>query len=289
MISVLSAPFVTLWQGKDIFAEVKKIDGKVYRSLEGRRTLRFEHEGRGYFLKYHAGVGWREIVKNLSQGRIAVLGAENEYRAVKKLQQLGVGTMNVVAFGSRGLNPAKRESFIITEAVEPSVSLEDLAEQWLLQAPTASIKHTFIRRVATMAGKMHAGGVNHRDFYICHFLLSDNGDLALIDLHRSLIHKKVPARWLLKDLAGLYFSAYRVKLTRRDKLRFIQAYSRAFNQTELRTALSSGLSSHTASRTTPDSTSIVSSTLWDKVEKKSQALYLRGLKKGYLKTSERAV
>lgn len=262
MIFFLGAPFSELWRDKDVFHEVKKLNGKVYRALEGRRTLRFEHDGRGYFLKYHAGVGWKEIIKNLLQGKLAILGAENEYRAVEKLHELGVGTMKVIAYGSRGYNPAKRESFIITEAIEPSQSLEGLAEQWLQQPPTVSVKREFIRRVATMAGKMHAGGVNHRDFYICHLLLSDNGDLAMIDLHRALIHGAVPHRWLLKDLAGLYFSAHSVQLTTRDSLRFIRAYVNAFNGSTLRLSIADDL--------------------WLQVVKKSKLLYRRGLRKGYV-------
>lgn len=262
MTMYLAEPFATLWQKKDVFAEVKALNGKVYRALEGRRTLRFEHEGRGYFLKYHAGVGWKEIVKNLLQGRSAILGAENEFRAVNKLHELNVGTMNAVAYGSRGSNPAQRESFIITEAIEPSLSLEELAEQWRDHPPSPVEKRRYIQRVAEMAARMHAGGVNHRDFYICHFLLTEDDRLSIIDLHRSLIHKNVPKRWLLKDLAGLCFSAHPVALTARDKLRFIRDYCAVFNSQTLRTALAD--------------------TLWHDVEVKAQALYERGLRKGYV-------
>ena len=78
---------------------------------------------------------------------------------------------------------------------------------------------------------MHGGGVNHRDFYICHFLLHldpvpspANFKLSLIDLHRAQIRNKTPRRWRDKDLAGLYFSALEIGLTRRDVLRFLRAY-----------------------------------------------------------------
>lgn len=262
MTVYLAEPFSTLWQGKDVFSEVTALDGDVYRALEGRRTLRFEHEGRGYFLKYHAGVGWKEIIKNLLQGRSAILGAENEFRAVNKLHALNVGTMNAVAYGSRGSNPAGRESFIITEAIEPSLSLEELAGQWRDQPPSPVEKRRYIQRVAEMAARMHAGGVNHRDFYICHFLLTEDDQLSIIDLHRSLIHKQVPKRWLLKDLAGLCFSAHPVALTARDKLRFIRDYCAIFNSQTLRAALSDPL--------------------WDSVNTKAQALYERGVRKGYV-------
>jgi hypothetical protein len=74
---------------------------------------------------------------------------------------------------------------------------------------------------------MHGGGVNHRDFYICHFLLHlpvDAGAprLSLIDLHRAQVREQTPRRWRDKDLAALYFSALDIGLTRRDGLRFLQ-------------------------------------------------------------------
>jgi heptose I phosphotransferase len=78
---------------------------------------------------------------------------------------------------------------------------------------------------------MHRAGVNHRDCYICHFLLHTDKPvsaselrLSLIDLHRAQIHPSLPLRWRNKDLAGLYFSALNIGLTRRDKLRFLKGY-----------------------------------------------------------------
>ncbi len=46
----------------------------------------------------------------------------------------------------------------------------------------------------------------------------------MIDLHRAQIRRRTPRRWLVKDLAGLYFSAMDIGLTRTDRLRFIRAY-----------------------------------------------------------------
>jgi heptose I phosphotransferase len=48
--------------------------------------------------------------------------------------------------------------------------------------------------------------------------------LSLIDLHRAQIRPQTPRRWRDKDLAGLYFSAVEIGLTRRDYLRFLRVY-----------------------------------------------------------------
>jgi heptose I phosphotransferase len=229
MITCLEEPFRTLWAGQDPFAAADALQGEVLRALEGRRTLRTEIAGRGYYAKIHHGIGWREIFKNLLSGRLPVLGAGNEWRALQRLAALGVDTMRAVAFGERGSNPAGQQSFIITEELAPTVSLEDFCRDWRVVPPAPTFKRALIRRVAEMARRMHGGGVNHRDFYICHFLLHLPVDtsaprLSLIDLHRAQVREKTPRRWRDKDLAALYFSALDIGLTKRDFLRFLKTY-----------------------------------------------------------------
>ena len=227
----LDEPFRRLWAGRDPFAAVEELAGEVFRELEARRTLRTEVAGRGYFVKIHRGVGWGEIAKNLFCLRLPVLGAGNEWRAIRRLEQLGVDTMRGVAFGQCGGNPATQHSFIVTEELAPTVSLEDYCRDWPANPPPVGMKRALLRRVADMARRMHAGGVNHRDFYICHFLLHldpaptpQNLKLSLIDLHRAQIRGRTPRRWRDKDLAALHFSALNIGLTRRDVFRFLTLY-----------------------------------------------------------------
>ena len=228
---VLKEPFRTLWAERDPFLAVEQLQGEVFRELEARRTLRTEVEGASYFVKIHRGVGWREIFKNLLSLRAPVLGARNEWRAIERLSALGVDTMLGVAFGERGDNPATQHSFIVTEDLTPTISLEDFSRDWARLPPPLALKRALIERVAQMARRMHDGGINHRDFYICHFLLhlepaptAENLKLSLIDLHRAQLRPHTPRRWRDKDLAGLYFSALGIGLTRRDFLRFLRAY-----------------------------------------------------------------
>ena len=170
-------------------------------------------------------------MKNLLVGRAPILGAGNEWQAIHRLTAIGIDTMRAVAFGQRGWNPARRHSFLITEELAPTISLEDFCREWAHQPPPTALKHALIRRVADMAGRMHRAGVNHRDFYLCHFLLhlepqptAQNLKLSLIDLHRAQSRTQVPRRWRDKDLAGLYFSALGIGLTQRDFLRFLRVY-----------------------------------------------------------------
>lgn len=238
----LEEPFASLWADRDPFAAVDAIKGQIFRELDGRRTLRTEVDGRGYFVKIHRGIGWGEIFKNLISLRLPVLGAANEWIAIRRLAAQGVDTMHGVAFGQRGSNPATQHSFIVTEELAPTVSLEDFCRDWPKQPPPVALKRALIRRVAEMAAKMHGCGVNHRDFYICHFLLHLDPEpqpsalkLSIIDLHRAQCRAETPRRWRDKDLAALYFSALEIGLTQRDFLRFLRGYFAA----PLRSLLSS--------------------------------------------------
>lgn len=227
---------LTRWLGGDgdVFARVFAIDGEVYREPPGarRRTLRFEHAGHDYFLKLHWGVGWREIFKNLLAFKRPVLGARNEWRAIQVLDALGVETMRLAGYGEQGWNPARRRSFVITHELKDTVSLEGYCADWVRQPPAPASKWALIRRVADMTATLHRNGLNHRDLYICHFLLQRPWDgpdeplhLYLIDLHRVQRRRAVPRRWQIKDLAALYFSALHIGLTQRDLYRFVRHYS----------------------------------------------------------------
>lgn len=228
MTLYLDEPFRSLWADQDPFAAVEHLQGNVLRALEGRRTLRIDIAGHGYFLKIHRGVGWREIIKNLLSLRFPILGARNEWLALQRLHERNIATMHPVAFGERGNNPARRHSFLITEELAPTISLEDFCRNWKQQPPPTILKHQLIRVVAEITRAMHLGGINHRDLYICHFLLhlpvGNAPKLSLIDLHRAQIRTHTPRRWRDKDLAALFFSASDIGLTRRDLLRFLKTY-----------------------------------------------------------------
>jgi len=223
------------WQDKDVFSVVQQLEGDVFRDKEGRKTLRFELQNKSYFLKVHQGIGWKEIIKNLVQLRMPVISAKNEWQAIHFLEKHQIDTMTIAAYGERGINPAKVESFIVTDELTETMSLEHLGQQWKKSPPTFKTKISLIEKLAHITKTMHENGMNHRDFYLCHFLLDqrfsehntidENTKLFLIDLHRAQLRSKTPLRWIIKDLGSLYFSAAEVPLTKRDLFRFMKTYS----------------------------------------------------------------
>ena len=211
------------------FDEFMSITGEVFKDMPGRRTIRFARGERRYFIKIHRGVGWNEIFKNLVQLRLPVVSAETERRAIERLHALGVPTMKIAGYGRRGWNPARLESFIVTEDLGDTVNLEDLTRDWRTRPPAPGLKRALIAAVAATARRLHENGVNHRDFYLCH-LRVDPGALAarpriyVMDLHRAQLRAATPRRWIVKDIGSLWFSAMDIGLTRRDLLRFMRDY-----------------------------------------------------------------
>ncbi len=246
-VSTRQHPTTLVWLRSDFetnnaqaaFEDVMNISGEVYREAPGRRTLRFTKDGKSFFLKAHSGVGWREIAKNLLYFRLPVVGADNEWHGIHFLRRIGVDSMRAVAYGVSGRNPARRRSFIVTEELPATTSLEEYTQRWLASPPKTRsqirFKRWLIAKVAEIARTMHRNGGNHRDFYLCHFLLDIAGTVDdpvpedttvyVIDLHRMQLRPRTPVRWVVKDLAGLHYSSMDIGLTRRDLYRFMTRYS----------------------------------------------------------------
>lgn len=254
----LYPPFDKIWTQNDAFQQAFALDGETFRNVKNRRTMRFSVDGNFYFIKIHRAVGWVEIFKNLFMFKKPVLGAENEFKAIRLLEQLKISTMEIAAYGKRGKNPAKQESFLVTKEITGKIPLEDFCADWAKNPPDFSLRIQVIRELASILGKMHFNGMNHRDCYLCHFwldnaaLANEKVNLTVIDLHRAAIRKRIPRRMQIKDLAGILFSSMDAGISKRDMLRFAAVY-RSFSGEEL--------------------------TLWDPVCKAAEKLYFKEWKK----------
>ena len=227
---ILRSPFDKAWENKDPFEEILLLGGTSYRSVKTRETSRFDFMGKSYFIKYHEGTTLTEIIKNLITFKLPVIGADQEWAAIHHLKDHGVDTMVGVAFGSKGWNPLTRQSFLITEDLSPVEPLDAFFQSPRGKSLSFENKQRILKRVAEMTRKMHLSGLNHRDCYLCHYMLDTSRNLedelkiSIIDLHRAQIRHRVPKRWRDKDLIGLYFSSLDLGFTQRDIYRFLKNY-----------------------------------------------------------------
>jgi heptose I phosphotransferase len=217
-------------ESSDTFEKVMQLQGKAFRDVPGRKTIQASIGNKSYFTKQHFGVGWGEIFKNLISFKKPILGAMTEVSAILKLDEIGISTTPLVAYGQRGCNPATMQSFVMTEDLGDIVTLEDVCRAWLEGAPNMAWRAGILKALAQLAAKLHSAGLCHRDFYLCHFVLKktefDNGNLNLylIDLHRMLQDQQSNGYAVMKDIAGLYFSMQQIGLSVEDWAIFKQNY-----------------------------------------------------------------
>jgi heptose I phosphotransferase len=260
-----------LWGEDALFERVFALEGEVYRAIAARRTLRFVAGGRAYFAKIHRGVGWGEILKNVLTLRLPIVSARNEYEACEHLAACGLRAPTVAGFGERGLNPARRESFVVCDAHDGFVSLEDFTADWSRHPPAPEELRRLVMAVAEFARRFHAVGLAHRDFYLCHLLLDQAAwrggrvELGVLDLHRARIFRNLPTRWRKRDLAALLFSTLDLPISRRSWYRFVRIYTGR----PLREVFAAD------------------APFWRQVERRAVALYRRGLQKGIVRGTYR--
>jgi hypothetical protein len=84
--------------------------------------------------------------------------------------------------------------------------------------------------LAGLIARFHGLGWRHRDLYLAHVFVAETPgsqlDLWLIDLQRVFRPRWRPARWRVKDLAQLEFSAAAKGVSTHQRLRFAFEYAR---------------------------------------------------------------
>ncbi|WP_372370828.1 lipopolysaccharide core heptose(I) kinase RfaP [Candidatus Uabimicrobium sp. HlEnr_7] len=216
---------------QNTFDDILKLCGKTYRQVKNRHTFSIDRNNKTYFIKIHTGVGWKEIFKNLLRAKIPIIGAKNEWQAIELCKKLDINTMEIAGYGKKGINPAKQKSFLITDALQSMETLEDFTPHFLAQATRDDpLKQQIIKSMAVITRKLHRVNMTHHDLYICHFLIdhkklqSNQVSLYLIDLHRAQYHSLLKRRYIIKDLAAIYFSSMDLPLAEEDLHLFMETY-----------------------------------------------------------------
>jgi len=211
------------------------------REKRGRRLARFELvEGDGtrglFHLKAHR-LRLRDIGGPLlSLARPVTANAAVEWWGMTELPGLGVATATPVVFAERRRWGLEREGLTVSADLEGCVSLEEFLRTRIAPAGERSAEErgfvgSLARELARIARGLHRRGINHQDFYLGHFFipadlpLSESPRLFLVDLQRLQRRRRVPRRYLVKDLGQLLYSANQFpQLSRTDKLRFFRSY-----------------------------------------------------------------
>jgi len=152
--------------------------------------------------------------------------AQLERQTADRLAAAGINTPRVIACGERWGTVFEHASFLMTEEVKDSRSLESRPPTCFggpLTSQKRPARADFINRLASFIRRFHETGYRHRDLYLSHIFCSDSGAFCLIDLARASrpIRQR---RFQVKDIAQLHYSAPARLVTRADRLRFYLAY-----------------------------------------------------------------
>ena len=181
-----------------------------------------------FYLKKH------HVRTRRSRLKACQAAARIEAQAAKRLNEDGIPTMQVAAYGEQLHRDGRLDSFLLTENLEGYLPLDDFLRQRFrvrrLHMPTKRETglNTLLMQVADLAARFHRAGYNHRDLYCCHFFVKEVAEeqfeVRLIDLQRVQHRRRFRRRWIVKDLAQLAYSAPRDRIKCTQKLAFVRRY-----------------------------------------------------------------
>jgi hypothetical protein len=141
-----------------------------------------------------------------------------EVSGFRLLQEQAIPTANLVAWG----HLADGRSFVITEDLAGYGAADKLIER-------GESFERLLASIADLAAKLHRAGLHHRDLYLCHFfadLSHDPPAVRLIDVARvRRLPRFFARRWIVKDLAQLWYSTLSLAATDEQRTRLMARYS----------------------------------------------------------------
>ena len=224
---------------KGFEAVMRSTAGLCLRALRDRENWRLElpAEGgtsRGAYLKKHHVRTWLSRLRARLRLGPPPSAGRVEAQNVHRMTADGIEVLDLIAWGERLHPGGLLESFVLTDDLAGYLPLDDFLRRRFSDPPRQRAGrrdpafHRLVRRTASMAGRFHRAGYNHRDLYCCHFFVKEDApgrfDIKLIDLQRVQRRRRFRRRWLVKDLAQLAYSAPRDRIGCTDRMAFIKHY-----------------------------------------------------------------
>ena len=144
------------------------------------------------------------------------------------LHQAGISIPRTIACSGQSKRLFEKRSFIITLELHNACSLEKKLPRCFYSnsAKSNRDRKAFINKIADFIRRFHETGFCHRDLYLAHIFLSEDGDLSLIDLHRCFQPKLLKKRYQIKDIAQLHYSCPGETISLADRIRFYREYKK---------------------------------------------------------------
>ncbi len=168
--------------------------------------------------------GWRNplhiYLSPFSDGR-----AWHSWTVAHALKEAAVRTPEPLFVYVRRRRGIIRDSFLISAAIHPHQTLR----AHLRSQASTNLLEDAVGNLASSLARMHEAGILHRDLTTGNFLVDDKGQVAIVDLNRARLRRRLTSRQCLADLARLSFASRDSGLGERLRNRFFQVYGGARN------------------------------------------------------------
>ncbi len=196
-----------------------------------RSRVKFKaDDGGGFmFMKRYKQTPVLRQIRNWISHKNRALTADYDRLSSEELSAAGINTPKTIAYGGRWKGVFEDCSFYICREIEDADSLERKLPDCFTNEKKGELvneKKQFICALAEFVKKFHDTGFRHRDLYLAHIFYGSNGKFHLIDLHRCFRPGFLSKRFLVKDIAQLFYSAPGKYVSNCDRMRFIRSYFR---------------------------------------------------------------
>lgn len=155
------------------------------------------------YIKRYTKVPLKEKIKQAFSLKFRSFDAIHEWNALRAFHKIGLTTMTPIAVAKMENGDTCNLTLGITDYVKA-------AELFKNFTPNDNVrKLNLIKKIAIIAGRMHAAGFAHQDFYLVHMFVreSEDDEIYIIDLQRLIMQRILSKRWRIKDLGQLLFAA----------------------------------------------------------------------------------
>lgn len=157
--------------------ELPKI-GTLVKDRGYRQIWRFENAGRAYYLKFYPKGGFRDGFRRLTRGSPAMW----EFVRLQWLQKAKIPAPRGVAVLMGFQLGARKGDAVILEAIEPSVSLEEVLNDLELRGEPIPNHLQLAGEIRSIVKQLALAKFGHEDLHLGNFLLHD-GRLYLLDAY----------------------------------------------------------------------------------------------------------
>jgi tRNA A-37 threonylcarbamoyl transferase component Bud32 len=154
--------------------ELPKV-GTLVKDRPYRQVWRFEHGGRGYFVKFYPREAQR--LKRLVRGNPAL----REFARLQWLQKAGVPAPHARAVLVGFRVSGRLGDAVLIDAIEPGVQLDAYLSEQELNGNVVANHRALADKVIALVRKLGEAGLGHSDLHLGNLLLRPDGEIFLLD------------------------------------------------------------------------------------------------------------